>query len=63
VLPGLLRVAGLLTPTGAVALGIVLVLPFFFHLSRQEPRNAWANVVLVALLAFVVVGRLAISLI
>jgi len=57
VLPRLTGVAIPLTPFAAIGLGVILVLACAFHLSRREPRNAGANVVLLGLLVFVAVGR------
>ena len=58
VLPGLARVALQLTP---LALGLIQVMAFLFHTSRHEPRNAIANLLLLAALLFVAVGRLVVS--
>lgn len=61
VLPGLTHIATPLTPFAASSLGVVQLLAIFFHLSRGESRNASANVVLMALLAFVAASRFALS--
>ena len=61
VLPGLARVASQLTPLAALGLGLIQVMAFLFHTSRHEPRNAGANLVLLAALVFVAVGRLVVS--
>jgi len=61
VLPGLTGVAPQLTSAAAVGLGIIQALAFGFHRSRHEPRNASANLVLLALLVAVAVGRSVVS--
>ena len=57
VLPGLTGVAPQLTSAAAVGLGIIEALAFRFHMSRHEPRNASANLGLLALLVAVALGR------
>ena len=57
VLPGLTGVAPQLTSAAAVGLGVIQALAFGFHLSRHEPRNATANLGLLALLVAVAVER------
>jgi putative oxidoreductase len=61
VLPGLTHTATWLTPLAGAGLVVVQVLAFGFHVSRRESPNAIGNTAIVALLAFVVVGRLALS--
>ena len=57
ILPGLSGVAPVLTPIAAIGLGVILVLACAFHLSRRETQNAAANVLLLAVVVFVAVGR------
>jgi len=57
VLPGLTGVAPQLTSAAAVGLGIIQALAFRFHMSRHEPRNASANLGLLALLVAVALAR------
>ena len=57
VLPGLTGVAPQLTSAAAVGLAVIQALAFGFHVSRHEPRNASANVGLLALLVAVALGR------
>jgi hypothetical protein len=61
VLPGLTHASTLLIPLAAAGLGLIQFLAIFFHISRHEPRNATANVALLCILAFIAVGRLALS--
>ena len=61
VLPGLVHVALQLTPLAAFGLGLIQLLAFLFHRSRHEPRNASANLLLLAALVFVAIGRLVVS--
>jgi hypothetical protein len=57
VLPGLTHVAPELTSLAALGLAAIQLLAFLFHLRRHEPRNASANVLLLALLLVVANGR------
>ena len=61
VLPKLTGVATPLTPVAAIGLGVIVLLAFAFHMSRDEPQNAVGNVVLLGLLVFVAVGRFALA--
>ena len=61
VVPGLTGMAPQLTSAAAVGLGIIQALALRFHISRHEPRNATANLVLMVLLVAVAVGRSAVS--
>ena len=61
VLPGLTGAAPQLTSAAAVGLGVIQALAFRFHLSRHEPRNASANLALLALLVAVALGRSVVS--
>src|SRR5438552_15830607 len=56
VLPGLTGVAPQLTSVATVGLGGIQALAFRFHLSRHEPRNASANLVLLVRLVAVAGG-------
>ena len=60
-LPRLVHVALQLTPLAALGLGLIQFLAFLFHWSRHEPRNAIANLLLLAGLVFVALGRLVVS--
>ncbi len=60
-LPGLTGVAPPLTSAAAVGLGIIQALAFRFHMSRHEPRNASANLGVLALLVVVALGRSVVS--
>jgi len=57
ILPGATHRAVELTSAAAASLALVQVIAFFFHRARHEPRNASANVALVALAIFVAVAR------
>ncbi|MEO7224240.1 MAG: DoxX family protein, partial [Devosia sp.] len=58
ILPLLTGILAWLTPLAALALVVVQVLAIGFHLMRKEPQILPANLVLLALAAFVVWGRL-----
>jgi putative oxidoreductase len=53
ILPGLTRIRPQLTPVAAAGLIIVMVIAAMWHVPRGEVQNVLANVVLVAILAFV----------
>ncbi|MBV9100505.1 MAG: DoxX family protein [Candidatus Dormibacteraeota bacterium] len=61
VVPGVTRVAVVLTPAAALCLVAVQLLALGFHVRRHEPRNAGGNVALTAALVFIAVGRLALA--
>ncbi len=61
ILPALTGILPWLTPLAAAGLAAIQVLAFLFHSSRQEWRNAAANVPLGALAVFVAVGRFLIA--
>jgi uncharacterized membrane protein YphA (DoxX/SURF4 family) len=58
ILPLLTGILAWLTPLAALCLVLVQVLAIGFHLMRKEPQILPANVVLLALAAFVAWGRL-----
>lgn len=57
ILPELTGIAPLLTPIAAIGLVVVQIGALRVHLSRNEHRPLPANVLLLALAAFVAVGR------
>ncbi len=59
VVPWLTGTARVLTPAAAVGLGIVMMGAAVSHASLKEPRSVAANVVLLALCAFVAAARFA----
>lgn len=46
-----------LTPIAAMALAVVMLLAASFHVKRKEYQGAGVNVILLALVVFVAVGR------
>jgi uncharacterized membrane protein YphA (DoxX/SURF4 family) len=56
-LPHALDIAPVLTPIAAIALALIMVLAAVFHAKRKEYSGIAMNVVLLALLIFVAVGR------
>ena len=58
ILPRLLGVAPILTPLAAFGLCIVMVGAVAVHLRLHEQRNALSNIAILAVCAFVGVGRL-----
>ena len=48
-------------PLAAVGLALIMVLAIGFHLTRREYPNIAANVVLLALAAFVAYGRFVVA--
>jgi hypothetical protein len=58
VLPLLTGILAWLTPLAALALVAVQILAIGFHVMRKEPQILPANLVLLALAAFVAWGRL-----
>jgi uncharacterized membrane protein YphA (DoxX/SURF4 family) len=61
ILPQLLGVAPILTPLAAFGLCIVMVGAAGVHLRLHERRNAFGNMVILAVCVFVGVGRLALA--
>src|SRR5438552_1429226 len=61
VLPGFTSAAPQLISIAALGLALIQVLAFLFHTSRHEPRNARANLLLLAALVFVAAVRLVLS--
>ena len=57
ILPVLTNILAWLTPLAALALVLVQVLAIGFHVMRKEPQVLPANVVLLALAAFIAWGR------
>jgi uncharacterized membrane protein YphA (DoxX/SURF4 family) len=57
ILPSLLRIQPKLTPIAAVALAVVMLFAFAFHLSRGETSVIGMNFVLIAIAAFIARGR------
>lgn len=57
ILPLLTGILPWLTPLAAALLGVVMVLASIFHVQRKEYGNVAANLVLLALAAFVAWGR------
>jgi uncharacterized membrane protein YphA (DoxX/SURF4 family) len=58
ILPALTGILPVLTPLAAVGLVIVMLLASGFHATRGEYQGVVANLILFALSAFVVYGRL-----
>ncbi|MFD9393212.1 DoxX family protein [Streptomyces sp. NPDC060000] len=58
ILPGVLDVAPVLVPLAAVGLVLLMIGAAITHLRRQESQAVVVNVVLLAVAAFVVWGRL-----
>jgi hypothetical protein len=59
IVPGAVHILPVLTPIAAIALAIIMVGAARAHARLHEPKNVAANLVLLALCAFVAVGRLA----
>ena len=59
VLPWWTGIAPALTPAAAVGLGIVMIGAATIHLRLGEPRTAMANIGILALCAFIALGRAA----
>lgn len=57
VLPYATGVLPLLTPVAAIGLGVIMVPAAVIHVVRREPLTAAGNLALLALCAFVAVGR------
>jgi uncharacterized membrane protein len=57
ILPGVTRVATVLTPLAATGLAIIMIGAVVTHARRRESRAAVVNVVLLALTVLVAVGR------
>ena len=57
ILPGLTRVAPILTPLAAIGLVLVMLLASGFHARRGEYQTIAMNAVLLALALVVVIGR------
>ena len=57
ILPGVLHTHVVLTAIAAAGLGVVQLLALGFHASRHEPKNGAANLLLLAVLALVIIGR------
>ena len=57
IVPWASGIAPFLTPLAAAGLGVVMVGAAASHTRLREPRNVAINVLLLALLAFVVYGR------
>jgi hypothetical protein len=60
ILPALTGILPWLTVAAAIGLAIVMVAAIVFHLVRGEATRIVTNVVLLALLLFVLIGRMAI---
>jgi putative oxidoreductase len=61
VLPALTGILPWLTVAAAIGLAFMMVAAIIFHLARGEASRIVANVVLLALLLFVLYGRLALA--
>lgn len=61
ILPALIHVLPWLTIAAAIGLAVIMFLAILVHGSRREYQNIIANVVLLALLVFVVYGRIALA--
>lgn len=59
IVPRAIRILPVLTPLAAVGLGIIMIGAARAHARLHEPKNIAVNLVLLALLAFVAIGRLA----
>jgi uncharacterized membrane protein YphA (DoxX/SURF4 family) len=59
IVPRAVNVLPILTPMAAIGLGIIMIGAARAHARLHEPRNVAINLVLLALLAFVAIGRLA----
>ena len=57
ILPWLLNIAPLLTPTSATGLALVQLLAIFHHAKHKENKEIMFNIILLALAAFVAYGR------
>jgi putative oxidoreductase len=57
IVPSLTRIRPFLTVWAAVGLAVIMVLAFFFHLSRNEYTALPVNVALGAIAVFIVWGR------
>ncbi|HEX9642003.1 MAG TPA: DoxX family protein [Candidatus Krumholzibacteria bacterium] len=57
ILPWATGIAPVLTVAAAVALGVIMVLAAVVHTRLHEPKNVAKNLVLLALCAFVALGR------
>ena len=60
ILPALTGILPWLTVAAAIGLAIIMVASIIFHVVRGEANRIVANVVLLALLLFVLIGRVAI---
>lgn len=59
ILPWATGVAPVLTPVAATGLGVIMILAATVHSRLREPRNVAANMAILAVCAFVSVGRFA----
>lgn len=58
ILPEATGVVPILTPIAAIGLAIIMVLAAVFHAKRKEYQGIVMNIVLLALVVFVAIGRL-----
>ena len=57
ILPWATRIVPALTVAAAVGLGVIMILAAVVHTRLHEPKNVATNMVLLALCAFVAMGR------
>jgi len=58
VLPGILKIAPVITPVAALGLGLIMILAAIKHNKLKEPKNVRTNIMLLTLCLFVAIGRL-----
>lgn len=58
ILPWALGIADILTPIAAIALGFIMLFAAVFHTKRKENQAIGMNIVFLALLIFIAIGRL-----
>ena len=56
-LPYALGISLILTPIAAIGLGIIMILAVVFHAKRKENQAIGMNIILLALVIFVAIGR------
>lgn len=57
ILPGIFKIAGILTPIAAVGLALIMLFAAIFHAKRKETGAIGMNVALLLIAAFVAWGR------
>ncbi|CAN7743696.1 DoxX family protein [Paenibacillus sp. LjRoot153] len=57
IVPYATGIAPILTPIAAIALGLIMVLAALFHAKRNENSGIGMNIIFLAILLFVAIGR------